>query len=132
MWGLVFGGGASPTLLPSGKDSWVGGTILSTYSTSAILQLQKWHLSCLKLAPYQVHLEAKQHEGSHNVATQSGTSSTKNSNIKGIDELHDAVVEEPVSDGGVLLDSFIASRAGLWIIRTDEGASSGHWMSAAL
>ena len=34
---------------------------------------------------------------------------TKDSGVEGIDELDDAVVEEPVSDGGVLLDGFVAS-----------------------
>ena len=41
---------------------------------------------------------------------------TKDSNVERIDELHDALVEEPVSDSRVLLDSFSTSRAGLWII----------------
>ena len=45
---------------------------------------------------------------------------TKDSNTEGIDELLDVVVEESVGDGGVVLDSFGASRAGVWIVWTDE------------
>ena len=45
---------------------------------------------------------------------------TKDSGVEGIDELDDAVIEEPVSDGGVLLDCLVASRVGVGIFRTDE------------
>ena len=34
---------------------------------------------------------------------------TKDSNIEGINEFYDALVEEPVSNGGVLLNGFVAS-----------------------
>ena len=45
---------------------------------------------------------------------------TKDSSIEGINELYDTFIEEPVSDGGVLLDCFVASRTGVNIVRTDE------------
>ena len=44
----------------------------------------------------------------------------KDSGIESIDELDDTMVEEPVSDGRVLLDSFVSSRTGVRILRTDE------------
>lgn len=34
---------------------------------------------------------------------------TNDSNVERIDEFDDALVEEPVSDGGILLDSFATS-----------------------
>ena len=34
---------------------------------------------------------------------------TKNSNVESIDEFDNALIEEPVSDGQVLLDSFTTS-----------------------
>ena len=45
---------------------------------------------------------------------------TKDSGVESINELDNTVVEEPVSDGGVLLDCFVTRRAGVRILRTDE------------
>ena len=56
-------------------------------------------------------------------------SGTKDSSVEGINELYDAFIEEPVSNGRVRLDCFVASRAGVSIVRR---TSSGHWRSAAL
>ena len=45
---------------------------------------------------------------------------TKNTNIEGIDELLDAMMEEPVRDGGVLLQGLAAAGAGVGVIWADE------------
>ena len=45
---------------------------------------------------------------------------TKDSSVEGINELYDKFIAEPVSDGRVLLDCFVAGRAGVSIVRTDE------------
>ena len=47
-------------------------------------------------------------------------SGTKNTNVESIDELLDAMVEEPVSKGRVLLEGLAAAGAGIGIVRTDE------------
>ena len=45
---------------------------------------------------------------------------TKDSGVEGIDEFYNAMIKEPVSDGGVLLECFVAIRAGVGTLRTDE------------
>ena len=55
-----------------------------------------------------MHREARQghgHEDCHSVVAE-----TKDSNIEGINEFNDALIEEPVSNGRVLLDSFATSQ----------------------
>ena len=64
-----------------------------------------------------MHQEARQGHGHvdyHDAAIQNGTSSQWHQGLQrrrytGINELDDALVVEPVSDGGVLLDSFAMS-----------------------
>ena len=47
-------------------------------------------------------------------------SGTKNVNIESVDELLDAMMEEPVGNGGVLLQGLAAAGAGVGVIWTDE------------
>ena len=72
MWGLVLGGGASSTLLPSCRTAGlIVLTTLSTYCKVLPLKLQKCHLSLVPAA-HQVHREAKQGHGRvdyHDAAT---------------------------------------------------------------
>ena len=46
--------------------------------------------------------------------------STKNTNVESIDKLLDAMMEEPVSNGRVLLEGLAAAGAGIRVVRTDE------------
>ena len=54
---------------------------------------------------------------------------TKHSDIVGLDELHDSVVEEPIRDGWILDYSFDLELGSSGQMRF---ASSGHWRSVAL
>lgn len=47
-------------------------------------------------------------------------SGTKNTNIESVDELLDAMMEEPVGNGRVLLEGLHAAGAGDRVIRADE------------
>ena len=47
-------------------------------------------------------------------------SGTKNTNVESIDELLDAMVEEPVSNGRVLLEGLTVAGAEIGVVRTDE------------
>ena len=57
---------------------------------------------------------------------------TKDSNVECIDEFDDALVEEPISYGWVLLDCSVASRAGVGILRADEAGKLRPLHCAAL
>ena len=61
------------------------------------------------------------------------------SNIVGLDELHNSLIEEPVCDGWILNDSFSSACFGVRIYILESGslglvrrASTGHCRSAAL
>ena len=57
-------------------------------------------------------------------------SSSKDSGVEDLEELHDSMVEEPVREGWVVDDSLGAGSPGVRVVRADD--SSGHWRSAAL
>ena len=94
--------------------------------TVTVTMQELLHIWCLRKPGQAVHVRAA---SVLPLEPQPVVSSSKDSSVEGLEELHDSMVEEPVGEGWVVDDSLGAGCPG---VRVVGRASSGHWRSAAL
>ena len=80
------------------------------------------HIWCVRKPGQAMHVRAA---SVLQLEPQPVVSSSKDSSVEGLEELHDSMVEEPVGDGWVVEDSLGACCPGVRVVRADE--SSQFW-----
>ena len=75
------------------------------------------HVGCIRKPGKAVHMRATTVLP---LKAEPEVSGTKNANVESINKLLDAMMEEPVGNGWVLLQGLAAAGAGVRVVRADE------------